>query len=168
MTNKVAYIMIGLPASGKSTIINNHILKKVPNAEIISSDHFIQRFADLKDKSYNDVFTEVADTANAMMWNRANRLAEAGKTLIVDRTSIDKETREVFVDFLIEHKYMVFAICFEPDDTNIKTILERNAAREKEGKNIPEEIIMSMYDRYERPVREEGFSAITFIDIDGE
>lgn len=158
--------MIGLPGSGKSSVIKNEMIPKLPNAKIVSSDDIIQKMADDQGKTYNEIFQDVATEANLKMWENVNTHVENGDIIIWDRTFINVMTREKAIDLLIEHRYMIFAVCFEATKESLPIIFERN--RNRTGKEIPEDVIMSMFDRYERPTVQEGFSAITFIQVENK
>lgn len=159
---KVAYMMIGLPGSGKSTLIEKEILPKI-GGTVVSSDAYIQKIADEQNKTYNEVFEDNISNAIEKMWEQANDLADKEETIIWDQTMVSTDRREEVIEFLKEKGYMIFGICFDITEETMPILIARN--KNRPGKDIPESVQWHMFYHYERPTTEEGFNMLTYIDI---
>lgn len=92
-----AYVMVGLPGSGKSTWIENNL----PDVEVVSRD--IIRVEIGKAKSVDDkkvLSKEDENRVTDLERKRMRELAEAGKDFIVDDTNIRIRFRKPLIEFL--------------------------------------------------------------------
>lgn len=126
------HIMIGCPASGKSTYAKN--LEGI----YVSSDEIRE-----------ELFGDASIQGNPAMifnifYNRAAVAFEEGYDVILDATNINKKNRKkIYSVFGDEAEYI--AHYFNP---SIETLLERNAARERV---VPEDVIRRMKNQLEYP-----------------
>lgn len=137
-----AYVLVGLPGVGKSTWLAGR-------GFIASSDNFIQLFARLRGKTYNEVFQEYIKKAEAHFWEL---LDGCDHDIYIDRTNLTVKSRARLFKALPNHKFtaIVFPI---PDDW-----AERLASRP--DKQIPEHILRQMDRSYQPPTLDEGFHQI--------
>ena len=158
-------MFIGLPASGKSTLIK---AIKQPNDWVYSTDAYIEMVASSSGKSYDEVFQETIKTATSEA-EKYLTLAIATKAPIIwDQTNLSKKKRKRVIDRLTSSGYRVVAYCVMPPET-VEDITEWNRRlHNRPGKSIPEHVIGNMVRSYETPELDEGFSSIRRYNIYGE
>lgn len=125
------YVLVGPPASGKSTYCKQ-ALSKNPNLVRLNRDDFRMSFfgKEILDKDEEKRLTLIIKDI-------AYRYLEAGKSLILDNTHCNIQTlNQVEVDY--GH---VANIHYIPFDVPYKELLERNAARDRK---VPEDVIQRM------------------------
>lgn len=158
----LAYMLIGVPASGKSTWAKNHLGAKSPmrrdNLVYLSTDHYIERFAKrMGNKTYSEVYETIMPRATRLM-NRALRLAVHRKRdLVWDQTSLTAKTRKHKLHSL--RSYFKVAVVFQIPDS--EELARRLASRP--GKIIPDTVMQWMVNSYEPPTIEEGFHEIWYV-----
>lgn len=152
MTKK-AYILIGVPGSGKSTWVKqNH---NQENTVILSTDNFIQDYADLSGKTYSEVFPDKIKWAQIEMKKDLKYAIENNLDVIHDQTNLTRKSRRMVMQDLIKAKYDITAVIFPiPLDLDVRL-------KSRPGKNIPDHVIQMMIknfkDRDNYPTYEEGF-----------
>jgi len=144
MKNKM-YMMIGLPASGKSTIAKQ--ISESEGAIIVSSDEIRKEMGDENDQTNNEkVFKEVE--------KRLKEYLSQGKDVIFDATNINYKRRRDWLNrfnkFDIEKIAVLVATTYEE-------CLERN---DKRKRRVPEGVIERMYFNFYVPQYYEGFDDI--------
>lgn len=154
MKNK-CYQLIGVPGSGKSTWIKNQEwLKGVP---VISTDNFVEAYANEQGKTYSEVFDEYMPIAVKLMANQA-AICRANKLDVVwDQTSTTVKSRKRKFSTLPDYEHI--AVVFmtpEPEE-----LARRLASRP--GKNIPSYVMQLMIDGFDEPTVEEGFKEIMYV-----
>lgn len=139
----ILYMMVGIPASGKSYIA------KTLNVPIVSSDAIrAELYGSEDDQSHNnEVFNEVHKRIR-------NYLLE-GKSCVYDATNLSRKRRVGFLKEIPADVKKVAIIAA----TELEIILAQNAARER---HVPEEVIMRMYKTMALPRRDEGWDQIVF------
>jgi predicted kinase len=130
------YIMVGIPACGKSTYIEKN---KNTYETIISSDSIREEITgDASNQLFNkEVFVEYE--------NRLIKCLKNNKSCWLDSTAITKKLREKVIDLIImynKNATVVFVV-FKP---NILIALEQN---KKRSRKVPEDIIKNMALRFE-------------------
>ena len=141
-----AIMLVGLPASGKSTYAEK--LAKHVNVEIISSDTIrAELTGDINNQDRNNEVFEI-------VYRRVEEALHEGKNIIVDSTALKVDYRKKFVE--ICKKFEVFCIVWEIT-SSVKTCLRRNTKRDRQ---VPEDIILQMAESYELPQLSEGFDMI--------
>ena len=145
-------MLIGVPASGKSTwLANQEWAKDIP---VVSSDRFIDEYAAKEGKTYNDVFADYVKIATRLMDNQVEICKANNTDIIWDQTNISAKSRKSKLAKL--EGYEKIAVVFKtPEPAELS---KRLASRP--GKNIPANVIDSMIDNFEMPTEEEGFNEI--------
>lgn len=149
-----AYILIGIPGSGKSTWIKNQHWSN--QCVIASTDTYVEAYARSVNKPYSEVFSEVMPTAVEQMVNDVVEAREAGKDIIWDQTSTTIASRIKKIKML--DGYTKIAVVFKiPDQIELDRRL-----RSRPGKIIPKNVVDDMCDQFnkEPPTLEEGFDQI--------
>lgn len=165
MSKPICTVMVGLPASGKSTRVNN-MTRMDSGAFVYSTDNILERIAEQLGKTYNEVFEKHIKSAQqeADIW-----LAEAIKNkqdIIWDQTNLGFKKRRKIISNVKKHGYNVVCECFVPPEGDSMQILLQRLKNRTE-KQISLKVIENMQDSYIKPEISEGFSRITFYDIHG-
>jgi predicted kinase len=159
MDNPEIIVMVGLPGSGKSTIINNTLAASEKEYVVVSSDDEIERLAKDQGLDYNSGFDQFIKPATAIMNQKFKDAIRDGKSVIWDQTNISDKKRASILS-QVPSNYKKIAIVFEVDEAELN---KRLSKREKEtGKKIPPYVIKNMAASYVRPTKCEGFDEIIF------
>lgn len=143
------FMMIGLPASGKSTLAEQ--IAKSEDAEIVSSDN-------IRKELYGD--ENIQGDNNKVFRILQERIISGlknNKNMIYDATNISYKTRMAFLQRLNKLEVEKIAIMVA---TPYEDCLIRNSQRERK---VPEEVIKRMYYNFYVPQYFEGFNDIQII-----
>lgn len=139
------YMMIGLPASGKSTIAKE--ISESEDAVIISSDEIRREWGNVNDQSQNaKVFEKVE--------KRLKQNILDGRNVIFDATNISYKKRRAWLERFNKYDIQKIAVLVA---TPYEECLKRNSKRERK---VPEEVITRMYHNFYIPQYYEGFDEI--------
>jgi predicted kinase len=161
---KKAYMLIGVPGSGKSTWAEPLMLRK--EALLISSDAYIEKMAEAMGTKYGDIFKSTIGEATKWMEDQLNTAIKGANQIIWDQTNLTTKSRRQKLNRLMDAGYEVTAVAFECPAPELKRRREERAA--KTGKDIPPSIIESMTAQYVRPTRLEGFREVIIVTPEGE
>ena len=154
MIKPIAYILVGIPASGKSTWAEKQ--EWIEECAYISTDHHIEEYAKLVGKTYSDVFDDYMPTAVNLMAADVLDAVKDNMDIVWDQTSTTVKSRKR--KFKMLTGYHMIAVVFRiPDDHTLsKRLLNRP------GKNIPLTAIQQMKSQFVMPTQEEGFHEIWY------
>ena len=143
------FMMIGLPASGKSEQAKK--LAAEYNAEIFSSDELrVEMFGDVNHQEDNNaLFNE--------LHKRIRECLASGKSAIYDACNINYKRRMEFLKSLNKISCEKIAVIMA---TPYEVCIERNSQRER---NVPEHVIKRMYMNFNIPYWYEGWDDIQVI-----
>lgn len=146
------YMMVGLPASGKSTIAKQ--IAESEKAIVVSSDELRKELlGDINDQSQNArIFEEVEKRIKDGL-QRGN--------VVYDACNINYKKRRAFLQRLNKMEVEKIAVLVA---TPYEECLERNAQRERK---VPEEVIKRMYYSFYIPQKYEGFDFVYIKYNDG-
>ena len=157
MNNPIAYILVGVPGSGKSTWINNQMFDW-NNTVVASTDNHVDQEARRQGKTYNDVWQSTMPAAVQHMAQTVRDAVRDGLNIVWDQTSTAVPARAKKLRML-PRNYRKIAVVFPtPDD---KELARRLANRP--GKNIPDSVMKQMISGFVMPTKEEGFDEIRVI-----
>jgi predicted kinase len=147
-----AYILVGIPGSGKSTWIKNQTWAL--GLTVVSTDAFVEDYARAQGKTYSEVFEDYMPTAVNLMAEQVVFAREHGHDIIWDQTSTTIASRARKFNMLpdYEHIAVVFPIPGKEELTRRLT--------SRPGKIIPDNVIQQMIDSFEMPTTEEGFTTV--------
>lgn len=157
---KVCYMMVGLPGSGKSTA-SEQLLKEIENLTALSTDEYIEKYAQEVGKTYNDVYREVGDKAQKWMNQQIKELIKSKEAFIWDQTNVYATARIKKINMLKQNGYEVTAIVVEISDEELNKRIKKRSA--EGGKKIPYSVLGEMKKNYTRPEYSEGFKEIYII-----
>jgi predicted kinase len=151
----IAYILIGVPGSGKSTWVDN--AEFTTDTAHISSDYFIEEYADLHSTTYTLVFKDYAATANKLMFDEALEAIRQGIDIVWDQTNTTISTRRKKLGMLRD--YHKIAVVFK---TPKPEVLKERLESRQHWKEIPDDVMKTMIDQFQNPTKDEGFDDIWF------
>jgi predicted kinase len=148
------YQLIGVPAAGKSTWIQNQ--DWIKDCTIVSTDNIVERYARSQGKTYSEVFDEYMSTAVNLMADEVILARTAGLDIIWDQTSTSVVSRKKKFRMLPDY-YHIAVVFKTPPIDELKTRLSS-----RPGKNIPWHVVSSMIKNFEIPTEDEGFKEIWY------
>ena len=149
------YMLIGVPASGKSTWREQFF--ETNRAMIISTDDTLEDIAATQNKTYNDVFKDNIKFANKLMDIHMRVALESDMDIVWDQTNLTVKSRKGKLDKVPEHYEKIAVVFLTPEDAEWQRRLDRP------GKSIPQNILMGMRDSMQFPEPEEGFDKIQVV-----
>jgi predicted kinase len=150
-----AYILIGIPGSGKTTWVDEYAFTS--DVAHISSDYFIEEYADLHSTTYTLVFKDYVPTATKLMFDEALEAIRQGTDIVWDQTNTTISTRRRKIAMLTN--YHKIAVVFKPPKPEV--LAERLESR-RHWKEIPDDVIKDMIEKFQEPTKSEGFDDIWF------
>lgn len=148
----IIFVMVGIPGAGKSTAIS-----KLNAKYFVSSDWHIERMAKEQGKTYNEVFSQVAQDATKEMNKDVAFMYKINANFVWDQTNLTKKKRRSILNG-VPKNYRKVAVLI---NTALELAIERNNARDR---TIPEHVIHNMYSTLEIPTLDEGFDHIIVFD----
>lgn len=150
----VMIMMVGLPASGKSTYAKSLAISRADKKyipKIHSSD-------DLREEFFG---SEATQGDNSVLFAELHKRIKAdliaGNDIVYDATNIKKKLRKQFLSELKNIPCTPICICMM---TSYKTCLENN---EKRDRQVPKEVIKRMWTNWQPPHYNEGFKEIKYV-----
>lgn len=158
---KTCYMMVGIPGSGKSFLINQ-LTQLNPNLKVASSDYYIEKYMKENNVSYNRAYRTLDKIPFKNLSNRISCLLKEDKSFILDQTNTTIKSRIKKISRMKSSHFNVVALCLNvPKDI----LMERLKRREQEeGKIISYSVIENILLNYENPNYDEGFEKIYNID----
>lgn len=150
------YQLIGVPGAGKSTWIKNQEWAK--DIPVVSTDRFVDEYAEKMGKTYNEVFTEYMPIAVRLMANQVLICKANNKDIIWDQTSVSIASRKKKFNMLPDYEHI--AVVFKTPEK--EELAKRLASRP--GKSIPDHVMRSMISNFDVPSLDEGFKEIWVIE----
>lgn len=141
------YMMMGLPASGKSTIANT-----LSNELIVHSSDALRKELygnENNQENNNEIFLE--------LHKRIKEDLRKGRNVVYDATNISKKRRKAFLQELKHIECTKFCICMMKP---YKDCLKDNAERDRV---VPVDVIKNMYINWCPPDYSEGFDYIEIV-----
>ena len=148
------YMMIGVPASGKSTWLKNQDTRESVR---LSTDDYIESQA-INGKTYNDVFKDTIKAATAAMYRDLEFGISMGMDLYWDQTNLSAKSRAGKLQKIPQNYEKVAVVFPTPDEDTLKKRLNS-----RPGKTIPPHVMNSMIDNFEMPTLAEGFHSIEIV-----
>lgn len=150
------YVLVGVPASGKSTWVKQQDWAK--DCSVVSTDRFVDEYAAKQGKTYSEVFDEYMPIAVRLMANHVAVAQANGRDIIWDQTSTTIASRARKFNMLPEY-YKIAVVFKTPPAAELKKRLDS-----RPGKVIPWEVVSQMAQQLEAepPTKEEGFDEIWY------
>lgn len=149
------YMIVGLPCSGKSTIVRQKLLN-VPGIFVLSTDDFIEAFALSHGITYTEAFANHYGSATTQLMVQLRKAIEANASVVWDQTNLTAKQRKKKLGLLPSH-YAKYAIVTEDRDPDV--LFDRMQTI-RPDKVVPLNVMKKMASDFEMPTKEEGFNAI--------
>lgn len=149
-----AYILVGVPASGKSTWIANQEWSK--DCAYISTDTIVEDYAQSVGKTYSEVFESFMPTAVDLMADEVILARAQKKDIIWDQTSTTVNSRRKKFRMLPDYEHIAIVFGTPPEEE----LKQRLASRP--GKEIPWDVVANMIANFEMPSEDEGYKEIWY------
>lgn len=166
MSEPICDVMIGLPAMGKSTLVEGMYK---PDTFIYSTDKFIEDAAAHFGTTYNEAFEDNIKAATDSMNALLDVAIRERQDIIWDQTNLGVGKRKKIINRMKQAGYQVRGHCILPPEaghiSDLKDWKYRLANRP--GKTIPENVLTNMYESFTVPTVSEGFDMITFYNMQG-
>lgn len=130
----IAYVLVGLPGSGKSTWAASH----PEHLPIASTDAFVEAYAAKNQLTYAEAFKQHFSQAKLLFKQRLNELIAANSTFIWDQPNISARKRRAVYNKLHPTHRVVFVCFCVPIDICIARVEER---KRKAGEFINSNLI---------------------------
>ena len=157
MKNPTAYILVGVPGSGKSTWTRNQGFNWETTI-VASTDDYIEQQARKQKKQYHDIFEIEMPRAIAHMLENVGDAFEHDYDLIWDQTSTTMLSRAKKLRMLPVNYRKVAVVFKTPERSEHQRRLQSRA-----DKVIPEHVIANMINNLEEPTLDEGFDQIIIV-----
>jgi predicted kinase len=166
MTKPICTVMVGLPATGKSTLIE--VMYK-PDTWIYSTDMYIDTVAEDNGITYNQAFESNIKAATEFNEQKLNSMIKLSKDIIWDQTNLGVSKRRKIINRMKQAGYRVRCVCIvTPEAGHISDLKDwKYRLQNRPGKTIPNEVISNMMENFVIPTIEEGFDMITFYNMYG-
>lgn len=172
MSKQKAYILIGLPGSGKSTWTEKKMNESNPRGIGVVSRDSIRHMVNGNYKyieAQQDLVTDIAAEA-------AKVILREGHDLVVDQMNLTRDIRKEVVTFIKKvvddyrdlDEFEIHFICMKEKDVDllVKRRMKGDSRGEKEGYHC--NVIKKMKNSFESPVCQEDYDILEYIDKDGE
>lgn len=160
------YVMVGLPALGKSTLIEK---LRTPETWIYSTDMYIDAVAEDNGITYSEAFESNIKAATEFNERKLTTMMDLRKDIIWDQTNLGVGKRRKIINRMRQAGYEVRCICILPpepgwfDDQKAWSYRLRN----RPGKIIPQHVLSNMIESFVEPTMDEGFDEISFYNMYG-
>jgi predicted kinase len=158
------YVLVGPPGIGKSGWVRSNTDKPY----IISRDALVDDVRGPLGVSYDDSFRNpehkhIQNTVQNLLKDRVEGALGSGRDIVVDMTNMNPWSRKNALKAIAgrENDYEKIAVVFDHRGKEAEVIasVERRAAMLND-KNIPKDVMMSMFSNFVYPTPEEGFDSI--------
>ena len=150
------YILVGVPAAGKSTWIKSQNFDW-SRTVVASTDDYVDAEALRQGRTYSEIFKDTMPDAVAYMAKTVVDAVKEGRDIIWDQTSVTVPSRAKKFRML-PSSYDVIAVVFKtPDEAELARRL-----KSRPGKEIPKYVIESMRANWQEPTKAEGFDQVVY------
>jgi predicted kinase len=160
-------VLVGLPASGKSTARAEAVATGASaDSYQYSTDDIVERTAKEAGVEYDEIFADYISAATAEANAEVRQQVKNGRSVLWDQTNMSAKKRAKVLNVFTKD-YRKECICILPPHTADQQIeLERRLAS-RNGKHIPKFVMTNMLKSFVLPQLDEGFSRVLYFDIYG-
>lgn len=153
-TQPIAITLVGLPLSGKDTLIE---LLELENFNILSRDAIIEQHS--PEGTYREAYSALdSKTVDKLFFKQLEEALINQRSVLLNATNLRKKRRRK-INLRIPADYLKIAILLP--DISLEEYERRNQyRRDRTGKHIPLKVYEEMKTLYEEVTEEEGFDHI--------
>jgi predicted kinase len=160
-------VMVGLPASGKSTARATAVASGASADSFqYSTDDIIDRIANDTETTYEAIFADCIKEATSEANEGVSAAIKLGRSVLWDQTNMSAKKRQKVLKLFTED-YRKECVCILPPFTAEQQIELERRVNSREGKSIPKFIMTNMLKSFMLPALDEGFSRVLYFDIYG-
>lgn len=150
-------MMCGIPASGKSTYIQQGLdYTDFFNTgyTFLSTDNYIEEKAKKEGTTYNEIFDRTIKEATEEMNKLLEFAIKNNMSIVWDQTNLTPKVRQKKLKKIPEH-YTKVAVY---GNISLEEAMKRNRGRT--GKVVPQRVLIQMHSVFVPPTKEEGFDKV--------
>lgn len=160
-------IMVGLPASGKSTARAKAAMTGAAGDSYhYSTDDHIDAYAAEVGMTYSEVFKDYVKVATQIADQGLEKALANKQNVLWDQTNMTAKKRRLALN-RFPKEYRRECICILPPFTPEQEAELERRLESRSGKDIPDFVMKSMRASFELPSTNEGFNRILYFDIYG-
>lgn len=160
-------VMVGLPASGKSTARAQAVATGIAAESYqYSTDDKIDAYAAEVNKTYSEVFKNYASKAQKQSDAELAEAIAASRNILWDQTNMNAKKRRKILD-QFDNTYRKDCICILPPFNDEQEAELQRRLDSRPGKEIPSFVMDSMRKSFQLPSVNEGFNRVIYYDIYG-
>jgi len=160
-------VLVGLPASGKSTARANAIATgSARDSHIYSTDDRIDAYAAEMGKTYSEVFQEYAKVATQIANQEVDDAIARKQNVLWDQTNMTVKKRRKIIN-RFPKEYRLECVCILPPFNQEQEDELQRRLEGRSGKDIPDFVMKSMRNSFDLPSQNEGFNRVMYFDIYG-
>lgn len=153
-------VLVGASGVGKTSFVSENsagLTNKYGIDSVLSSDAVIEDIAHTRGLTYSEVFKDSINLATKYVESLIGILSLQQRSFVLDQTNLTVKSRQRKLNLLVHpQNYHRLAVVF--DNVSYETLLHR--VKSREGKEISEELLKDMLQRYEAPSIKEGFNRV--------
>lgn len=157
------YVMVGLPGSGKSTMIND-LKKTMDNPYVYSTDDTIEKWAKDQGRTYDFAFSKYIKQATIESDIGLGLALSAQNDIIWDQTNLTKKKRKSIIT-RVGKNYNKICYYIAPPKNKMEEDILVERLNSRAGKTIPNYVFNNMKNSYEEPCMDEGFDKVIHVSL---